>query len=48
MLNNILEISQRSNKNGRVPIKIALLKIHDDPNETNKNASYRGRWKGSQ
>lgn len=37
MLNNILEISQRSNKNGRVPIKIALLKIHDDPNETNKN-----------
>lgn len=37
MLNNILEISQRSNKNGRVPIKIALLKIHDDPKETNKN-----------
>lgn len=36
MLNNILEISQRSNKNGRVPIKIALLKIHDDPKETNK------------
>lgn len=42
MLNNILEISQRSNKNGRVPIKIALLKIHDDPNETNKNGIH---WK---
>ena len=42
MLNNILEISQRSNKNGRVPIKIALLKIHDDPKETNKNGIH---WK---
>lgn len=42
MLNNILEISQRSNKNGRVPIKIALLKIHDGPNETNKNGIH---WK---
>lgn len=42
MLNNILEISQQSNKNGRVPIKIALLKIHDDPKETNKNGIH---WK---
>lgn len=37
MLNNILEISKRAAKNGRVPIKIALLKIHDTPDETNKN-----------
>lgn len=37
MLNNILEISKRANKGGRVPIKIALLKIHEDPSETNKN-----------
>lgn len=42
MLNNILEISKRSNKNGRVPIKIALLKIHDDAEETNKNGLH---WK---
>lgn len=37
MLNNILEISKRASKNGRVPIKIALLKIHNNPKETNKN-----------
>lgn len=42
MLNNILEISKRVSKGGRVPIKIALLKIHDDPNETNKNGLH---WK---
>lgn len=36
-MNKILEISKRANKGGRVPIKIALLKIHDDPNETNLN-----------
>lgn len=42
MLNNILEISKRVNKNGRVPIKIALLKIHNNPNETNKNGLH---WK---
>lgn len=42
MFNNILEISKRSNKNGRVPIKIALLKIHDDPKDTNKNGLH---WK---
>ena len=37
MLNNVLEISKRVAKGGRVPIKIALLKIHEDENETNKN-----------
>ena len=37
MKNNILEISQRTSKGGRVPIKIALLKIHEDATETNKN-----------
>ena len=37
MFNNILEISQRARKGGRVPIKIALLKIHDDAKETNQN-----------
>lgn len=37
MFNNILEISKRANKGGRVPIKIALLKIHDDATETNLN-----------
>lgn len=37
MNNNILEISQRTSKGGRVPIKIALLKIHEDLAETNKN-----------
>ena len=42
MLNNILEISKRASKNGRVPIKIALLKIHNDPKETNKNGLH---WK---
>lgn len=36
MFNNILEISKRASKNGRIPIKIALLKIHDDT-ETNLN-----------
>lgn len=42
MLNNILEISKRASKGGRVPIKIALLKIHEDPKETNKNGLH---WK---
>ena len=42
MLGNILEISKRSNKNGRVPIKIALLKIHDNAEDTNKNGLH---WK---
>lgn len=37
MFGNILEISKRSLKGGRVPITIALLKIHDDPGETNEN-----------
>ena len=37
MINNVLEISKRSAKGGRVPIKIALLKIHEDANETNRN-----------
>lgn len=37
MYNNILEISGRASKGGRVPIKIALLKIHEDSTETNKN-----------
>lgn len=35
--NNILEISKRASKGGRVPIKIALLKIHESDLETNKN-----------
>lgn len=42
MLHNILEVSKRASKGGRVPIKIALLKIHDDPTETNKNGLH---WK---
>ena len=42
MLGNILEISKRASKGGRVPIKIALLKIHKDVNETNKNGLH---WK---
>lgn len=42
MFGNILEISKRSLKGGRVPITIALLKIHDDPKETNKNGLH---WK---
>ena len=42
MLNNILEISKRANKNGRVPLRIAFLKIHDDETETNKNGIH---WK---
>ncbi len=42
MLGNILEISKRTSKGGRVPIKIALLKIHKDINETNKNGLH---WK---
>lgn len=37
MFNNILEISTRAKKGGRVPIKIALLKIHEVATETNKN-----------
>lgn len=35
--NNILEVSKRASKGGRVPIKIALLKIHEEATETNKN-----------
>ena len=42
MLGNILEISKRSSKNGRVPIKVALLKIHDNAEDTNKNGLH---WK---
>ena len=37
MFNNILEISTRAKRGGRVPIKIALLKIHEDEKETNDN-----------
>ena len=37
MLGKILEISKQASKGGRVPIKIALLKIHEDEKETNKN-----------
>lgn len=37
MLNNVLEISSRTTKGGRVAIKIALLKIHEDAAETNLN-----------
>lgn len=37
MLNNVLEISNRASKGGRVAIKIALLKIHEDAAETNLN-----------
>lgn len=42
MLGNILEISSRASKGGRLPIKIALLKIHDDEKETNANGLH---WK---
>ena len=42
MLHNILEISKKTSKGGRVPIKIALHKIHSDPFETNKNGLH---WK---
>lgn len=37
MLNNILEISEKTNKNGRVSVKIALHKIPENKEETNKN-----------
>lgn len=36
-MSHILEISKKANKSGRVPIKIALLKIHEDAEETNLN-----------
>ena len=42
MLNNILEVSEKKSKGGRVPIKIALHKIHSDPNGTNTNGIH---WK---
>lgn len=42
MLRKILEISKQTSKGGRVPIKIALLKIHEDEKETNKNGLH---WK---
>lgn len=42
MFNHILEISKRTSKGGRVPIKIALLKIHEDEKETNRNGLH---WK---
>lgn len=42
MLGKILEISKQTSKGGRVPIKIALLKIHEDDKETNKNGLH---WK---
>lgn len=37
MFNNILEISKRASKGGRVPIKLALLKIHEVATDTNSN-----------
>ena len=37
MFNNILEISKRAIRGGRVPIKLALLKIHEESTETNTN-----------
>jgi len=40
-MSKILELNRRANKGGRVPIKIALLKIHDDVTETNSNGI---RW----
>lgn len=42
MLGKILEISKQTSKGGRVPIKIALLKIHEDEKETNENGLH---WK---
>ena len=42
MLNNILEVSKKISKGGRVPVKIALHKIHSNPKETNKNGIH---WK---
>lgn len=42
MLGKILEISKQTSKGGRVPIKIALLKIHENDKETNKNGLH---WK---
>lgn len=42
MLNNILEVSKKISKGGRVPIKIVLHKIHKNPTETNKNGIH---WK---
>ena len=39
----ILEMAKRASKGGRVPIKIALLKIHDDPKETNDNGLHWDR-----
>lgn len=36
-MSHILEISKKANRAGRVPIKIALLKIHNDAKETNLN-----------
>ena len=42
MKNNILEMSKRATKNGRVAIKIALLKIHDEADDTNSNGLH---WK---
>lgn len=42
MLGNILEVSSKAKRGGRVPIKIALLKIHEDTEETNKNGLH---WK---
>lgn len=42
MIGKILEISKQTSKGGRVPIKIALLKIHEDEKETNKNGLH---WK---
>lgn len=42
MLGKILEISKQASRGGRVPIKIALLKIHEDEKETNKNGLH---WK---
>lgn len=42
MFNNVLEISEKVNGNGRVPAKIIFHKIHEDSEETNSNGLH---WK---
>lgn len=42
MFGSILEMSKRASSGGRVPIKIALLKIAEQADETNKNGLH---WK---
>lgn len=43
MISKILEISKRATRGGRVPIKIALLKIHDIETDTNANGLHWDR-----